>query len=248
VLAALQSYAKSLVQITSNSDSPALDAASKSVAGDLTSLGNDLAPSLENVLGVAGASAATTDTTVTTTSGNISTSTSTTTSTPAAVITPGVSNGIGSAIDALGQFLISRKIKKELPQKIIAMDPHVQELCRVLEGDIGILQDQEKRDYNRIINLETLFIRENTTLHPEQLYAVERRAEIMKLPEIVRRQRTTDQRLADLRAAILNLALTHHALAADAQGNNPESLIGKLEDLAAVGDSLGKFTSSAPAN
>jgi len=50
-----------------------------------------------------------------------------------------------------------------------------------------------------------------------------------------------------LRAAIVRLALTHHALAADAQGNNPESLKSKLGDLEAAGSELGRFYSSLSA-
>jgi hypothetical protein len=248
VLAALQVYANSLVQITNGTESPELDAASTSVAGDLTSLGNNLAPSIESVLGIAATPASTTDTEVTITAGNTSSSTSTTTATPTPAISPEVRNGISTAIDALGQYLVARKIKQELPQKIVAMDPHVHQLCKLLDDDIGILQDQEKRDYNRIINLQTLFIREDTKLHPADLYREQRRLEIMKLPEIVRQQRVTDERLANLRAAIVNLALTHHALAAEAQGNNPESLTAKLAELAAAGKSLGKYYSSLPAN
>jgi hypothetical protein len=241
-------YANSLVQITNGTESPELDAASTSVAGDLTSLGNNLAPSIESVLGIAATPASTTDTEVTITAGNTSSSTSTTTATPTPAISPEVRNGISTAIDALGQYLVARKIKQELPQKIVAMDPHVHQLCKLLDDDIGILQDQEKRDYNRIINLQTLFIREDTKLHPADLYREQRRLEIMKLPEIVRQQRVTDERLANLRAAIVNLALTHHALAAEAQGNNPESLTAKLAELAAAGKSLGKYYSSLPAN
>jgi hypothetical protein len=241
VLAAFQAYAKSLVAITSGTDSPQLDAASKSVGENLSSLGNLLAPSVESVLGIATAPASTTETTVTTTSGNTTSTTTSSSSTPAPVITPAIENGIRTGVDALAQFLASRKIKKELPQIIEKMDPHVEALCDLLEKDIGLIQDQEKRDYNRIINQQTLFLRESK-LDPEQ-----RREQIMKLPEVVRQQRTSEQQLDGLKTAIGRLALTHHALAAEAQGNNPESLKDKLADLESAGDSLGKFYSSLPA-
>jgi hypothetical protein len=237
VLEALQVYAKSLVEITKGTGSHALDEASESVGRSISSLGNALASSIASTLGIATGSS-TTETTVSTTPTGTTTTVS---STPNPVITPEIQNVISTAANALGQYLVSRKIKKELPQKIEEMDPHIQALCKLLEDDIGILQDEEKRDYDRIINLQTLFIRENANLNPEQ-----RRIEIMKLPEIVRQQRGADQRLTELRGAISRLALTHHALAADAQGNNPESLTGKLEELAAAGSSLGKFYSSPP--
>jgi len=243
VLAALQTYAKSLVAITGGTDSPALEAASKSVGGDLSSLGNSLAPSVESTLGITTASSSTTDTIVTTVSGPTATTTLSTSSATTPLITPEIQNGISTAVDALGQFLVGNKIKKELPQKIIAMDPHIQALCNLLEQDIDTLQNQDDRDYNRVINLETLFIRQNASLNPEQ-----RRADIMKLPEIVRQQRAADQKLAELRSAIARLAFTHHALAADAQGKTMESLTDKLKELEVAGESLGKFYSSLPTN
>lgn len=243
VLAALQVYSESLIEIAQGSDSPDLDAASKSVGNNLTSLGNDLAPSIESVLGIAAASASTTTTTVTTATG----STSTTTSTAAPLVSPAVRNGISTGIDALGQFLVSRTVEKELPGRIVEMDPHVQALCKVLADDIQTLQGFEQRDYDRILNLQKQFILEDEqpgkNVNPEEL-----RAEIMKLPEIARQQRDANERLSTLREAIVKLALTHHALAAEAQHNNPETLKDKLADLAAAGKSLGTFYSSLPTN
>jgi hypothetical protein len=78
VLAAFQEYVKSLVAITSGTDSPELQAAAKSAGENLSDLGNSLAPSIDSTLGIAAAAASTTQTTVTTTSGS---STTTTTST-----------------------------------------------------------------------------------------------------------------------------------------------------------------------
>ena len=240
VLTALQCYTKSLVEITSGTSSPALDAASQSIGTTLASLGNAFAPAIQSTLGVAAAAVSSTETTVTT-SGGVTTSETSTTSTPGKLITPKTQNFISTAINGLGQFLVSNKIKKELPQQIKTMDPQLQALCELLEKEIDILQDQDQRDFDSIVNRQTLFIRENTKLTPEQ-----RRAEIMKLPGIVRQQRAADQQLTSLRAAIVRLALTHHALAAEAQGDNPESLTGKLGELSAAGNDLGKFYSSLP--
>ena len=246
VLAALQVYSQSLIEITKSNDSSALDAAAKSVGGSLTSLGNNLAPSIENVLGIAATAASTTTTTVTTVSGSTSTTTSSTASTTAPLLSPEVKNGISTGINALGQFLVSRTVEKELPGKIVEMDPHVQELCKALADDIQTLQGLEQRDYDRILDLEKQFILEDEqpgkNVNPQ-----EHRAEIMKLPEIARQQREANEKLTALRLAINKLALTHHALAAEAQQNKPETLKEKLADLANVGSSLGKFYSSLSA-
>ena len=226
VLAAFQCYVQSLGAITSGTDSPQLQAAATSAGQSLATLGNTLAPSIESVFGIAAATA--------------STPATASSSTPADPITPTVQNGIATAVDALGQFLTSRKVKKELPPVIIAMDPHVKALCDLLQSDIEILKGIEDRDYNYVINQQTLFLRESSN----RLDPGERRLLIAQLPAIARQQQASDRQLTQLSAAIVRLELTHHALAAEAQGNNPESLKQKLADLEAAGQELGKFYSS----
>jgi hypothetical protein len=226
VLGALQVYSQSLIEITKGADSPELDAAAKSVGSNLTSLGNNLAPSIENARGTAATAASTTN--------------------PA--LSPEVRNGISTAVDALGQFLVNRIVEKELPGKIEEMDPHVQALCIALGDDIKTLQGLELRDYDRILNLEKQFILEDEqfskNVDPQQ-----HRAEIMKLPEIARQQREAGDKLTALREAIDKLAMAHHTLATDAQHlNDPETLRKKLAELADAGKNLGKFYSSLPAN
>jgi hypothetical protein len=160
----------------------------------------------------------------------------TTTLTP--FISTDAQKGVTLAIDALGQFLVYRTIQKDLPPKIVAMDPNVKTLCELLASDVSILREQEKLDSNDVIDKQTDFVRDGK-LDPEA-----RRNEFMKLPDMARRQQANDQMLQNLRAAILRLELAHHALAADAQGNNPSSLKEKLADLESAGESLGKLSSS----
>jgi hypothetical protein len=92
VLASLQVYSQSLIEITKSPDSTELDSASKSVGSNLTSLGNTLAPSIEKVVGIAAASGSSTTT--------------------AAPISPEIRNGISTAVDALGQFFVNRTVEK----------------------------------------------------------------------------------------------------------------------------------------
>jgi hypothetical protein len=233
VLKAFQCYVSSLVDLTKNVESPALESASKSVGGSLASLGDVFAPSFANALGI----------TPTTTA---DTSCATTSTTSSAAITTAQQNGISTAVNALGLYLVGRKIKTELPPIIIKMDPNVEALCKLLEKDIDVLQSQEKLDYDFILNRQTLFIRQSQSSATNPLNPQERREQIMKLPEIVRQERLTDTELTQLRASIVKLELTHHALATEAQGNNPESLAAKLGDLSIAGNDLGKFYSSLP--
>jgi hypothetical protein len=237
VLAAFQVYVKSLVAVTNGTDSPELQAASKSAGGSLAGFGNTLAPSVEATFGIAVATASTTQTTVSTTSGGTTTTATTSSSSPVDPITPAIQNEITTAVDALGQFLINRKVKKELPPAIIAMDPHVKVLCDLLENEIAILKGIEDRDYNFVINQQTLFLRESSG----RLDPGVRRVLITKLPAIAREQQASDRQLTQLSAAIAQLERTHNALALDAKVNNPESLKQKLADVEAAGEDLGKF-------
>jgi transposase len=95
VLKAFQCYVQTLVEITSGLESPALDDASKSVGSSLANLGNTLVP-------VSSTSA----------------TTSSTSSEPALTISQGTQNALSTGANALGQFLVYRAIKKDLPQKV----------------------------------------------------------------------------------------------------------------------------------
>ncbi|MGH9561501.1 MAG: hypothetical protein ACRD3S_08605, partial [Terracidiphilus sp.] len=158
VLAALEVYSKSLIEITRSGDSPDLDAAATSAGSALTSVGNDLAPSIENTLGIQASEPSTTTTTVSTVSASTSTTTSTTTSSAAPLLSSQVRNGLSTAVDALGQYLVSRKVASELPARIQAMDPTILLFCRTLANDVSALDDIEQRDYDRILDLEKQFL------------------------------------------------------------------------------------------
>jgi len=238
VLTALQLYVKELTEITNGTDSPSLDAAARSIGGSLSSLANTLAPPAQSATGSAPSLATTTETIVTSTSGGAPQATTTISSSPPPLISASAEKGVAAAIDALGQFLVGRTIKKDLPPKIAAADPHIRTLCELLANDIGILQSQERLDSNDIIDVQTDFAR-NPRLDPE-----ERRTEFLKLPEMWRQQQENEQMLTELRASLVRLELAHHALAAEAQGNNPESIKQKLGDIESAGESLGKFYSS----
>ena len=225
VLKALQSYSQTLVAV-SGTQSADLDAASKSLGNGLTALGNTFLP--------AGTSAPVTETT---TENGVSTTETTVTSTNA--ITPGEQNLLSTAINSLGQYLVAKKTKEELPAIVEKMDPQVKQLCELLAKEIDILSSQETIDFNLVIDRQTLFLRTATTLDPEV-----RREQIMKLPDFARQQQQAAQQLKQLRAGLVTLELTHHALAAELQGNNPESIKQKFADLGAAGGNLGKFYSS----
>jgi len=152
-------------------------------------------------------------------------------------------NLASTVLNALGQFLIGKKVKSQVPAIIKNMDPTVETICQLLNDDITILRRQSHNDYEQLLVQQDSFIR-----HAQGLSPVERRAEINKLPQILADQQTTDDMLADLQGTLGKLALTHHALAAAAQNNNPESLKDRLGELEAAAQRLSKFYYSLPAS
>ncbi len=210
VLKAFQCYVQELVAVTNGLETPALDAASASLGANLANIVNTAAPPSAS---------------------------SATTADPALTISPETQNLISTGANALGQFLEARVVKKDLPAKLAVMDPQVETLCKLLASEIDYIHDSETKDFDHIIDRETLFLRDPASkLSPE-----ERRLEIMKLPELAREQHAADEQLAPLKAAIVKLALTHHAFLAAEQGNNPASLKSTLADLEAAGKNLNKF-------
>ena len=228
VLKALQCYVKSVVAITGRDRVRSeLDEASTSMGSSLAGLGNAFLPAGSNSV-----------TKTVTTNGVAAT---VTTTEAADAISTSEQNQMSAAVNALGQFLASRKVKKELPGLVEKMDPQIETMCKTLSKDVDALKSDELIDFNFMINQQTVFLRENKSMD-----AGARQALIMKLPEMVRKQRAADEQLDDLKAGLGKLVLTHHAFAAELQGNNPESIGAKLSDLSAAGGNLGKYYSSLP--
>lgn len=221
VLEGFQVYVKSLCAVTSGTNPKELADASANVGSQLTSVANTLVPSIQKVLKISAAD-----------------------SSSSAAISPSVEKGISTAVFALGQFLINRKLENELPAKIAEMDPHVDALAKLLEDDIDVLTQQTDHDYKRIVNLQILFIRKNS--ENNRLGPSEQRNEIMRVPDLLRQQKAASEKLSSLKAAIALMAKAHHDLTAEAQGKNPESFKAKLQDLAHAASDLGSFYSSLP--
>ena len=239
VLKGLQLYVQSLTAVTSGTESPALDAAARQAGGSLTALANAEAPAIEGALGIVVAPASKTTTTTTTTTGNTTTSTTSSASQAAPLISKQAQFGFSTGINALGQFLISRKVKEELPGIVKTMDPQVKALCDLMSSEIDTLASQEKIDFDTVIDEQTLFLRLNKSMDAE-----ERRAEIMKLPGMARQQQTAAQQLAQLKVSIEKLEKAHHDLAMAVQENKPESIKDRMGELVTAGRNLGKFYSS----
>lgn len=153
-------------------------------------------------------------------------------------ITGTESAGISTAMKALGEYLQTRVIKKSLPKVTGDMDGTVKTLCGLLEADIEVMKTQADSDYKSMLLTENQFVLHN------KLDAVEKRNEVQRMTGVVLREKANDRMLDALSAAVVKLRLAHHALAAEAQGNNPGSLKQNITDLTAAGKDLSTYYKS----
>ena len=151
-------------------------------------------------------------------------------------------NGVSTALRALGSYLQGRKLRHSLPKVTTEMDPYVRTLCDLVQSDIKILRRQADVDYTNLLTAENTFIQHEG----DKLDPIERRTEIAKLLDLANQQKANDALLKSLSQAVEALALTHHALAAAAQGNNPENFRQKIGDLVAAGQQLANYYQSLP--
>ncbi len=157
-------------------------------------------------------------------------------------ITPETANLVSAATLEIGEFLVSKKVNAALPAITAQMDPQVEQLCKLLNDDIVILRRSSKKDYDDMSRQEWTFIQSNK----DKLSPVELRDEVEKLPTYRKDEQSADALLAGLQSCLGELAMTHHALAAAAQGNNPEALTARLGELVAAGNDLKTFYKSLP--
>jgi hypothetical protein len=160
----------------------------------------------------------------------------------APVMSTSQSNAVSTAILGLADYLRAQKVKKALPKVTQDMNPHIQVLCKLLDDDIKVLRRQADVDYQTLLTQLDQSIRHEG----DKNSPYERRQEVGTLVQIAEQQRANDELLAKLQSTLRSLALTHQALAAAAQGNNPESIQSKIADLAAAGHDLGTFYKSLP--
>jgi hypothetical protein len=105
-----------------------------------------------------------------------------------------------------------------------------------------VLQRQAKVDYGELEIQQDSFIRHAS----DKLDPVQRREQVSQLIDLANERQLNDELLEKLKNCLGSFILTHQALAAAAQGNNPESLSQKIADLAAEGKDLGNFYKSLP--
>lgn len=166
-------------------------------------------------------------------------------------LAPGVSDseakGLGTAVDTLAKVLIERKRRKELPSIIRKMQPVLEQICNLLEQDLGDrprdskgghgLRDQLWNQYDGLIGNQTDYIRDNKG----HFTPAERAAEIAKLPQLVAQQQDADAALANTQRGLRDLVETHRALLLPQQSGTFAS---RYNDLVEDGEQIGQFYNS----
>ncbi len=70
-------------------------------------------------------------------------------------------NIVSTAALALGEYLVSKKVKAALPSITRQMDPQVESLCKLLTDDVETLRKQSNVDYEDLFREQWTFIQVN---------------------------------------------------------------------------------------
>lgn len=155
--------------------------------------------------------------------------------------------GLATAVDTLAKVLIERKRRRELPGIISKMQPVLEQLCDLLDRDLGNkpingtggsgLRDQLWNMYDELIDNQTDYIAKNGS----RLSPAEKATEISKLPKLVAEQQSADAALASTQMALRDLVKTHRALLMPEQSSTFQD---RFNELVQDGQQIGEFYSS----
>ena len=137
-----------------------------------------------------------------------------------------------TAVTAIGNVLIEHDRARQLPQILEKMNKPIQDICAILESDIGTvgkpgLASELHLDYDNQIAAQQKFIRD----HSAAMTPSEHRTEIEALPKLVQAQRQSDQALAATVNSLSALAAAHAALAATRNQKDAPAFKLKLNEL-----------------
>lgn len=155
---------------------------------------------------------------------------------------------VATAVDALGRALIERKRAKELPSVLEKMQKPIDQICQLLEEDIGNpeksgLRNQLSNDYDELVKFQTTFIFQNESrMTPE-----EKRKQIQMLPRLVTEAKQADAALEQTQDALHHLATAHDALAETRAGKDAPAFRSLVSQLAAESQQLGSVYAAVTA-
>ena len=156
------------------------------------------------------------------------------------------SGTISSAVEALGQALAEEKTAKELPSILESMKQPVDNICQLLEQDIGTpegsgLRNQLRNDYHQIIADQRTYIYDNEA----KMTATEKRAAIELLPTLVAKEKQDDATLEATAEALKKLATTNDALVDTKKSKDSPAFRTQLASFVAQGQQVGSTCTAA---
>lgn len=113
------------------------------------------------------------------------------------------------AIQYIGEITANVKTRRQLPKAILKADPSVQAVCTLFRDDIETLRFQVHESYQTRLILENEFIRDNW----DQMDALQRRAEIDKLPALEKQVRDANDALMHAQDELRRVGEQSHKLA-----------------------------------
>src|SRR6266536_52662 len=157
-------------------------------------------------------------------------------------------NIVTTAVDALGRALIENRRRKDLPQVLRQMKEPVNQICELLEKDIGDpeksgLRNELKNNYQKLVRKQEQFIQHNE----RQMSPQEKRQEIQRLPQLVSEAKSADESLAATQKALAQLAKTHAALVESGDAKDSPAFRTLLAELIGSGQQLAEFYQKLPA-
>lgn len=147
-----------------------------------------------------------------------------------------------TAVDALGRMLIERRRRRDLPAILKQMKDPINQICALLEADIGDpeksgLRNELKNNYLTLIRKQEQYIH----INEDKLSAQEKRLEIERLPKLVEDEKKADQALVATQAALAQLAKTHTALVESGNAKDSPGFKTLLSELVENGQQLHQF-------
>jgi hypothetical protein len=155
------------------------------------------------------------------------------------------SGAAAAAVDALGRLLMERKTAKDLPSILESAQKPVDDICTLLEQDIGTVEGTGLRNEFRDKYVELIADQRTYILTNEaKMTAAEKRTEIGKLPQLVTAEKQGDAALAQTQAALKQLAATNDALTQTKKDKDAPAFKAMVSQLVAQGQQLGTVYSA----
>jgi HPt (histidine-containing phosphotransfer) domain-containing protein len=162
------------------------------------------------------------------------------------VFSPGEIQIFTTAINAIGNWLISYKQEKDAQKAILAMQKPVADICRLFQKDFAILRDQFSEDAALTFAQDRQYILDHNAQFENT--PGEKRAVIEMLAEFTQQSKSDLQMLDAMPLAVSKLAQAQTALGQAVSGNKPDNLDSLINELSAEAQRVSKYYRSLKNN